>query len=1171
MMTAGESEAGVGSEEKNISFIISQLREITGIHDNRLLQKALRVSNRDINQAVSFLTDESAREPSYNAIANEPDNELSRATANQTRRSVIDLANNEKADLQKAIALSLRESEKLQEEAEVAGENLEANQVGETNTTESKVGLKRKRCEVWGDSPNPHDRKREDNWPVGLKNVGNTCWFSAVIQSLFQLPKFRQLVLNYTVPKNPHENCRSHAEQRNLAFMQELRCLFALMVASMRKYIDPSNAVDLLKDAFRSSEAQQDVSEFTHKLLDWLEDAFQMAANTKNSSKKSQNPMVELFYGTFLAEGIHDGKMFSNIETFGQYPLQVNGFDDLHQCLEGAMVVGEIETLQSDQSVTSGQENWFTKLPPVLTFELSRFEFNQSLGRPEKIHKRLEFPHIIYLDRYLHKNKELTRSRREEVKRLKEQSTVLQQRLERYMHYGSGPERYPLTDMLQYVWEFTKTKPSSVSPTQDVVGTPPPRSQPNTNSASAMQISSSELPIAKMPETPSPLNTPQAQHAAVHKPFTQSRPPMEMPAHPAPRHITAEELMFFENCLQRWRAEVEQDIADLKDSITQITQSIDQMYMDSSMCQVPYRLHAVLVHEGQASAGHYWAYTFDHSQNMWLKYNDVSVAESSWEELQRDSYGGSRNASAYCLMYINDNIPQLIAEGTDAETGQILEAIHTLPPELRQYVCEDNQHFMQELEEWNEEQVRKIPQKELVPAAEVQEPAVTLAEEQTVACQQNTCSASAKHAILVKEQTAQAIEKAATSYENAGAEAALKEPNTEQETKETGEKTALEPDPEPEPEPEPEAEVETEAEAEPELEPEPKQEPTREQEQPESTGTQISEVEIPNVGKVMVRHDADGYNEEEMLSPAMQGIILAIVKSREVYDRDGAEAGLIKAFHEEYSRLFDLAKDKPTPQNDPRLQHVLVYFFQNKASKRVIERTLLEQFADKNLSYDERSISIMKVAQSKLKLIGPSDMDMQEYKEWHEDYSLFRKVSVYLLTGLECYQNGKCRESLTYLVHAYHSNLKLLKNGKNRGIDETLIAYYRRKCLLELNACAADLFESGDENNVAEGLSIMNELVIPCMHLIVTNELSKEDLAAVEMMRNHWCSYLGEDMDSQLQEKLTEFLPRLLDCSAEVRILREPPKIRPNSPHDLCNRFAAVMESIHSTSPVTVK
>lgn len=52
--------------------------------------------------------------------------------------------------------------------------------------------------------------------------------------------------------------------------------------------------------------------------------------------------------------------------------------------------------------------------------------------------------------------------------------------------------------------------------------------------------------------------------------------------------------------------------------------------------------------------------------------------------------------------------------------------------------------------------------------------------------------------------------------------------------------------------------------------------------------------------------------------------------------------------------------------------------------------------------------------------------------------------------------------------------------------------------------------------------------------------------------------------------KLSELLPRLLDCSAEGVILKEPPKIRPNSPYDLCSRFAAVMESIHRASTVTV-
>ena len=77
--------------------------------------------------------------------------------------------------------------------------------------------------------------------------------------------------------------------------------------------------------------------------------------------------------------------------------------------------------------------------------------------------------------------------------------------------------------------------------------------------------------------------------------------------------------------------------------------------------QVPYRLHAVLVHEGQANAGHYWAYIYNQPRQVWLKYNDISVTESSWEELERDSYGGLRNVSAYCLMYINDKLPHFSA------------------------------------------------------------------------------------------------------------------------------------------------------------------------------------------------------------------------------------------------------------------------------------------------------------------------------------------------------------------------------------------------------------------------------------------------------------------------------------------------------------------------------
>nr|AAH66033.1 Usp28 protein [Mus musculus] len=1018
-----DSAGAADGHGSSCQMLLNQLREITGIQDPSFLHEALKASNGDITQAVSLLTDQRVKEPSHDTTAAEPSEVEESATSKDLLAKVIDLTHDNKDDLQAAIALSLLESPNIQ------ADNRDLNRAHEANSAETKRS-KRKRCEVWGENHNPNNWRRVDGWPVGLKNVGNTCWFSAVIQSLFQLPEFRRLVLSYNLPQNILENCRSHTEKRNIMFMQELQYLFALLLGSNRKFVDPSAALDLLKGAFRSSEEQQqDVSEFTHKLLDWLEDAFQLAVNVNSHLRnKSENPMVQLFYGTFLTEGVREGKPFCNNETFGQYPLQVNGYHNLDECLEGAMVEGDIALLPSDRSVKYGQERWFTKLPPVLTFELSRFEFNQSLGQPEKIHNKLEFPQIIYMDRYMYKSKELIRSKRESVRKLKEEIQVLQQKLESTKPASESC----LSGSAEHV---TLPLPSVHCPISDL--TPKESSSPESCSQNAGSTFSS-------PEDALPSSE------GMNGPFTSPHSSLETPAPPAPRTVTDEEMNFVKTCLQRWRSEIEQDIQDLKNCISSSTKAIEQMYCDPLLRQVPYRLHAVLVHEGQASAGHYWAYIYNQPRQTWLKYNDISVTESSWEELERDSYGGLRNVSAYCLMYINDNLPHFSAEASSNESDETAGEVEALSVELRQYIQEDNWRFQQEVEEWEEEQSCKIPQMESSPNSSSQDFS-TSQESPAVSSHEVRCLSS-EHAVIAKEQTAQAIANTAHAYEKSGVEAALSE-----------------------------------------------------------------------------------------------------------------------AFHEEYSRLYQLAKETPTSHSDPRLQHVLVYFFQNEAPKRVVERTLLEQFADRNLSYDERSISIMKVAQAKLMEIGPDDMNMEEYKRWHEDYSLFRKVSVYLLTGLELFQKGKYQEALSYLVYAYQSNAGLLVKGPRRGVKESVIALYRRKCLLELNAKAASLFETNDDHSVTEGINVMNELIIPCIHLIINNDISKDDLDAIEVMRNHWCSYLGKDIAENLQLCLGEFLPRLLDPSAEIIVLKEPPTIRPNSPYDLCNRFAAVMESIQGVSTVTVK
>lgn len=657
---------------------VSQLKEATGATYEQANQ-AYIASNHDIGRAVSILTDQQDHSASYKGVANQ--------TGTQTfigpqkpETDVIDLTK-ENEDLDLAIALSLREAQGITVEEQDISRVLEA------SLAENKSGLKRKRGDPWVrfvDPVNPYERQRQDGCPVGLKNVGNTCWFSAVIQSLFHLPVFRRLVLYYIPPLDPQEK---QEDGYRVSFMTELRILFALMLGSKRKYVDPTKAVQILKEAlkYNGSESnpgnQQDVSEFTHKLLEWLEDSFKVDHNNsaKNMPKRSGNdlnPVVELFFGQSNVEGVYEGKTFSKKETFGAFPLQVQGYGDLHDSLEGAMAQVEIEPVGPEGSHKSGQEHWFTGLPVVLKFMLSRFLFNQSTGRAEKIHERFLFDRVIFMDRYMEGNKEVTRRYREEVKKLKERRTKLKNSLEKYLKYGQGSKRCPIQDVLESTMTFVHSTP----PSSDELDSDVDVDMKTPISGSPTPMSTSGMATDTPASTPSPC------------------PLSEVRWNPAPRHVTETEVAVLEGCLRRWRQEMEQDVKDLNAHLRETEDVISTIYDDASLKKLPYRLHAVLVHEGQASGGHYWAYIQDPNQQRWCKFNDITVSEVTWDEVSRESLGGFRHVSAYCLMYIDAR-----REGCIGAGGSIQE----LPADLQELVDKDNAEFENEMRDWDEKQLNK--------------------------------------------------------------------------------------------------------------------------------------------------------------------------------------------------------------------------------------------------------------------------------------------------------------------------------------------------------------------------------------------------------------------------------------------------------------------------------
>ncbi|KAL8592865.1 hypothetical protein ACOMHN_050693 [Nucella lapillus] len=1155
------------SREEKLIQTYAKVKEITRIEDQRVIDEAISACKKkdgsyEVEDVVSMLVqDDSLRRQirsknsksvsfreeqrqeqgqtqSKDSMPKVPVQE----TAPPRKNNVIDLTQEagEQQELSKAISASLQDAQGILG-GQVTREEQDISRILEASLAESKAGTKRKRGELWFVDPlNPHERKRQGTWPVGLKNIGNTCWFSAVIQSLFYLPKFRRLVLNFKTPYTASSNLQAVQERRNLRFMRELSLLFGLMVGSTRKYVDPSKAVDILKEAFSSpsgiTDSQQDVSEFQHKLLEWLEDAFKWDQSQPRPSPPASpadgtaveggggspteslvtNPVTELFYGQFRAEGEHEGEKFSKQETFGQFPLQVNGFCDIHESLEATTMQDEIEAVNKDCTAhKSGQELWFTRLPPVLTFELCRFQFNQQLGRPEKIHNKLEFPSVIYVDRYLENNKTLTRRRREESRKLKEQLTTVQARLDRFMNYGSGSKRCPLHDVLQYTLEFAQSRSSSSSSSSSCSSFPPssptsfllPSSlgspAPTTSSLSDVEMESPKTSLnsdARGSDSPSatasvnlsaqasseistassitshsssssssttaaatttvvellsaPLTGPPHPHPHNHLCSREAggdsvgAPPPTPGLCPTPKQVSDSELHVLQGCLRRWRQEVESDVRELQSTISSLETKLDKMYSDESMQKFPYHLHAVLVHEGQAASGHYWAFVYDHARACWLKFNDVTVSESSWEELERESVGGYHNASAYCLMYVDrsriQDFPERGEASASSSVSQILEWMEMLPQQLQEEVARDNKALDQEMEDWDTEQARKPVSDPEVTVTYQQKPSVGGGSPQVG--QMSQTSLPNCHAQLSFPDTVRAVEQVAKFLESAP---------------------------------------------------------------PASVLTQATATELKRL--------------QEMAGSAE-------------------------------GRL---------PQEDLRLRHMVVYLLCNSASNTTLHIVLLEQFAFLTLldhtprKKQLRLSSWEKISQIR-KNIDPASSASEDYEDWHRRYHQFRQAVHMFVHGLQAYYKGRYTEALPYFNQSWLHN-RSARRGKSSlaGLDNRLISFFRRNCLQHVNGEAMQQFEA--DSDVSEALTLMRNQILPSLAFLSQSGVDS-DTATLEELRGKWCAFLEKELSDAKIEELRNFLTEMFENFADVK-LEKAQSVKLSEMTNLFAQHSAIMNT----------
>ncbi|KAJ5779593.1 hypothetical protein N7457_007313 [Penicillium paradoxum] len=96
------------------------------------------------------------------------------------------------------------------------------------------------------------DRNMQD-WPVGLQNIGNTCYLNSLLQFYFSIRPFREMVLDFerfqmdlddvTALANKLVGSRKISKkevERSLGFLKELRTLFHSMITTTQNSVTPS-------------------------------------------------------------------------------------------------------------------------------------------------------------------------------------------------------------------------------------------------------------------------------------------------------------------------------------------------------------------------------------------------------------------------------------------------------------------------------------------------------------------------------------------------------------------------------------------------------------------------------------------------------------------------------------------------------------------------------------------------------------------------------------------------------------------------------------------------------------------------------------------------------------------------------------------------------------------
>jgi ubiquitin carboxyl-terminal hydrolase 25/28 len=134
--------------------------------------------------------------------------------------------------------------------------------------------------------------------------------------------------------------------------------------------------------------------------------------------------------------------------------------------------------------------------------------------------------------------------------------------------------------------------------------------------------------------------------------------------------------------------ELRPNMAEIHSRMGKLEHDIDTVFENCK--DHPYRLHAIFIHAGSATGGHYWIYIYDFQNEIWRSYNDETVKEETEETIFQKVdrlHPPTSTGIVYVRADVADKLTQAVCRAPEAKDVEMKDA----DAEARQMVERDTE------------------------------------------------------------------------------------------------------------------------------------------------------------------------------------------------------------------------------------------------------------------------------------------------------------------------------------------------------------------------------------------------------------------------------------------------------------------------------------------------